>query len=381
MNARASFVDSPQLLPAASPRFSKRLVARHQLRLALVAMIMAAFQSPGLFGGTYVVNSTADEPDADPADGFCQTASGDCTLRAAIMQANFATGPNMITVPSGLYLLTRVGYDDDALVGDLDIKHDLTIQGAGSAATIVDGNGSVTHDRVFKILSPVQNVTLSGMTIRNGESLLLPNPTPTPAPILGGGGLYIEGAGQVHLNDVIFDSNTGQNGGGIYANFSSTGGSITMDNVILSANKVIAGGVGAGGGVFAHLPSSLSQLIIRDSQIFSNMADGTGGGVYVDGNSTAQWSIERSDIHSNTAASGGGIGSFVPLTVSDSSLHDNHATFDGGAMEAFAPFAIMRTTLNANSAGRFGGGIFDLQTSSNSSYLEFAHIEASTLSS
>src|SRR5947208_8337718 len=171
MNARASFLDSPQLILAAQPRFSKRLVGRHKLRLALIAMIMAAFQSPALFGSTYVVNSTADEPDADPADGVCGTASGDCTLRAAIMQANFATGPNTIIVPSGMYLITRVGYDDDALVGDLDIKHDLTIQGAGSGATIIDGNGSVTHDRVFKILSTVQNVTLSGMTIRKGESL------------------------------------------------------------------------------------------------------------------------------------------------------------------------------------------------------------------
>src|SRR5437868_1312945 len=319
MNARASSLDSPQLLFAAQPPFSKRLAGRHKLRLALTAMIIAAFQSPALFGGTYVVNTTADEPDVDPADGVCQTTSGDCTLRAAIMQANFTTGPNTISVPSGLYLITRVGYDDDALVGDLDIKHDLTIQGAGSGATIIDGNGSVTHDRVFKILSTAQSVTLTGMTIRKGESLPTPTPSPMPSPTptprtLGGGGLYIEGAGQVHLNDVIFDSNTGQNGGGIYANFSSTGGSIMMDNVILSANKVIAGGVGAGGGVFAHLPSSLSQLIIRDSQISSNMADGTGGGVYVDGNSTAQWSIERSDIHSNTAASGGGIGNFVPLT-------------------------------------------------------------------
>jgi CSLREA domain-containing protein len=380
MSARASYLDSPQLKLAAPPRFSKRLVARHKLRLTLIAMIMAAFLSPALFGSTYVINSTADEPDADPADGVCGTASGDCTLRAAIMQANFATGPNTITVPSGVYLITRVGYDDDALVGDFDLKHDITIQGAGSGATIIDGNGSTTHDRVFRIHSTVQNATLSGVTIRNGESLAQPSPAPTPTGIIGGGGLYIEGAGHVHLSDVILDSNTGQNGGGIYANFSSMGGSLELDNVILHDNKAIAGGVGAGGGVFAHLPSSLSQLSIRDSQIYSNSADGTGGGLYVDGNSTAQWSIQRSEIYSNTAASGGAIGNFVPLALSDSSLHDNHVTFDGGAIEAFSPLLILRTTLDGNSAGRFGGGIFDLQTSSNAVYPEFAHIEGSTLS-
>src|SRR5437588_3369665 len=301
MNARASCLDSPQFSLAAQSRFGKRLLGRHKLRLALIAMIMAAFLSPALFGSTYVVNSTLDEPDADPSNGICSsTPSGVCTLRAAIMVANFVTGPNTITVPSGTYLLTRPGYDDDALVGDLDIKHDLTIQGAGSGATIIDGNGSVTHDRVFEILSTAQSVTLTGMTIRKGESLPTPTPSPmpsrTPTPrTLVGVGLHIEGAGQVHLNDVIFDSNTGQNGGGIYANFSSQGGSLELDHVILHANMAIASGVGSGGGVFAHLPSSLSQLIIRDSQVFSNMVDGTGGGVYVDGNSTAPWSIERSD--------------------------------------------------------------------------------------
>ena len=187
----------------------------------------------------------------------------------------------------------------------------------------------------------------------------------------------------MHLSDVIFDSNTGENGGGIYANFSSQGGSLELEHVIVRANKAIAGGVGAGGGLYAHLPSSLGGFTVHDSQIYSNTADGTGGGLYVDGNSAAQWSIQRSQIHSNTAASGGGIGNFIPLTLSDSNLYDNHAAFDGGAIEAFSPYTISRTTLNANSAERFGGGIFDLQTAEippPGSIQNFANIEESTLS-
>src|SRR5437868_4529140 len=202
--------------------------ATHGRALALAFIFVAPASL--ILANNYVVNSSLDEPDADPSNGVCSsTPSGVCTLRAAIMLANFVTGPNTITVPSGTYVLTRPGYDDAALIGDLDIKHDLTIQGAGSGATIIDGNGSVTHDRVFQILSTVQNATLSGMTIRNGESLTLPSPTPAPAPVLGGGGLYIEGAAHVQLTDVIFESNTAQNGGGIYANFSATGGSLTLN--------------------------------------------------------------------------------------------------------------------------------------------------------
>ena len=50
---------------------------------------------------TYVVNSTADLPDADPADGICAAANGACTLRAAIMQANFTSGADTIILPAG----------------------------------------------------------------------------------------------------------------------------------------------------------------------------------------------------------------------------------------------------------------------------------------
>ena len=328
---------------------------------------------------TFTVNSKADTPDIDQLDGLCKTANGDCTLRAAIMQANFSAGSTVV-VPAGMYKLIRVHYDDDAVGGDLDITSDVTIRGAGSALTVIDGNGSVTHDRVFQVLSTAKNVTISGMTIRNGESLPSASPSPTPTGVVGGGGLYVEGAGHVLLSDVIFDSNTGQNGGGVYANFNSTGGSIEMDNVILRSNKALASGVGAGGGLDAYLPASQSQCILKDCQIYSNSADGTGGGLYVDGNATIQWSIEHTEMYLNMGASGGAIGNFVPLMLSDSSVHDNHATFDGGAMEAFAPSVILRTTLEANSAGRFGGAIFSLQTPSYPNYTDFCHIEACTLS-
>lgn len=342
--------------------------------LAIATLLLPVRAAIGL---TLTVNSTADEPAADPTIATCiSTPSGKCTLRAAIMVTNFYAGPHTITLPSGTYTLTRPGYDDGALVGDLDIAHDLTIQGAGSAATIIDGNGSVTQDRVFQVLPTAKNVTLNGITIRNGISMA------STVGTIGGGGLYIEGTAQVQLSDVIVDGNTGQNGGGIYANFSAQGGSLDMQHVVVRNNTATAGGVGAGGGVFASLQSGTSRIDIQDSQLYGNTADGTGGGLFVEGPSAAQWSLQRSQIYSNTAASGGGIGNFIPLMLSDSSLHDNHASMDGGAIEAFDAYSITRTTLNANTAGRYGGGIFNLQTGAivNANFSEFAHIEQSTLS-
>jgi CSLREA domain-containing protein len=149
----------------------QRCVAVAALLLAGWAAPLPARAAPAA-GHTYAVNSTLDEPDADPTNGICSsTPSGLCTLRAAIMESNFATGPNTILLPAGTYTITLPGYDDTALLGDLDIGQDLTLQGAGSDVTIVDGNSAVTGDRVFQILSTVQNVTLDGMTIRNGHAL------------------------------------------------------------------------------------------------------------------------------------------------------------------------------------------------------------------
>src|SRR6185369_11695995 len=112
---------------------------------------------------------------------------------------DFAAGPNTITLPAGTYVIERPGYDNNALVGDYDIGHDLTLQGAGSGATIIDGNGAVTGDRIFEILSTAEYVTLSGLTIRHGQSLS------STVGVIGGGGVYIEGAGHLTLSDVIIE--------------------------------------------------------------------------------------------------------------------------------------------------------------------------------
>ena len=58
-----------------------------------------AFLAPGT---TFTVNSTGDLPDADPEDGLCQTANGngECTLRAALEQANALAHPDKERIPS-----------------------------------------------------------------------------------------------------------------------------------------------------------------------------------------------------------------------------------------------------------------------------------------
>ena len=85
---------------------SKRaLKMRPQLAGLMVAVIAVAIigvaTSPVAYAATLVVNSTADAVDANPGDDVCADGAGNCTLRAAIMEANALAGPNIIILPTG----------------------------------------------------------------------------------------------------------------------------------------------------------------------------------------------------------------------------------------------------------------------------------------
>lgn len=64
--------------------------------LAAVGVVLAP--APSAFAASFAVNSTGDAPDDNPGDGSCETATaGQCTLRAAIEEANALGGDDQIT--------------------------------------------------------------------------------------------------------------------------------------------------------------------------------------------------------------------------------------------------------------------------------------------
>ncbi len=319
---------------------------------------------------TFVVNSTADTPDADVGNPACADANGNCSLRAAIMQANFDAGPVTVTLPAGLYLLTRSGDDDAAVLGDLDIADDLAIQGAGSGVTVVDGNGTVTGDRVFQVLATAKETSFSGLTIRNGKKVA--------NTFDEGGGLYWDGNGShLRLNDVVIDGNTARYGGGVYLNYSAVGDTIQMDHVIVHTNTATtgaAGGLGVNFGDFA-------QFDLRNSQVYSNTAY-EGGGLYFQSAPTPfgllSVQIDGAQIYSNTASLSAGFenhsgDSTVPIVLLNSRFDHNRADFYGGAIGNYGTLDIFTSTLEANSAAVRGGGLYDYEGGN-------VDIEQSTLS-
>src|SRR6266702_8570461 len=111
----------------------------------LLLLSPLAFAGP-IRAATFNVNSTADAVDANPGDTVCATAGGMCTLRAAIQEANALRGDDVINLLANTYTLTILGQGEDhAATGDLDINDTvnggkLTINGAGSTTTVIDGN-------------------------------------------------------------------------------------------------------------------------------------------------------------------------------------------------------------------------------------------------
>ena len=70
-------------------------------------MLLIGGLVPVVQAASFSVNSTADAVDVTPGDGVCETVTfGECTLRAAVMEANALAGHDSITLPAGVY--TRV---------------------------------------------------------------------------------------------------------------------------------------------------------------------------------------------------------------------------------------------------------------------------------
>jgi CSLREA domain-containing protein len=240
-------------------------MTKRQLFIALcVAGASLIFEFPAQ-AKHFNVNSTTDAVDANPGDGICATATGECTLRAAIQETNALPGADDIFVPGAVYTITIPGDEDCGAAGDLDITDDLTVRGAGAQATVVDGGGI---DRVFDV-SPSQpgcvagpatpNVTISGMTIRNGNVNADQNTS--------GGGILNTQSVFLSLIDVTVTGNSAVFGGGV---MNSVGASAAMEGVTLSDNSAAYGA-----GLYTR---DGGKVTVMNSTVSGNSATGGGGG-------------------------------------------------------------------------------------------------------
>ena len=251
----------------------------------------------------FTVNTTNDTVDANPGDGLARDASGNTSLRAAIMEANALGGADEIVLGAGTFTLSLGPSGDDAAVhGDLDVTGDLTITGAGAKTTFIDGAAA---DRVFEVLG--STVTMSGLTIQNGAAG-------------DGGGIRVDGSSSLTLRDAAVSGNTANStGGGILVS-----GTLTLERVTVDGNSAdVGGGIYVGNGASATL---------INATLSGNTAISTGGAI----STRSNVSITNSTIAGNTAVGAAGINKqgSVNATLKNTILANNTGSNASGALNS-----------------------------------------------
>ena len=284
-----------------------------------------------------LVNTTLDEPAADPGSQDPTTADGKISLRSAIQAANATGGLVGIDLPAGIYILTIPPTGaDDAASGDLNITTGLlNISGAGAATTIIDAGGI---DRALTVQAGTGRLGISGVTIANGSA-------PMVNGLATGGGAVRLDSGSLTLTscDIIDSTSTGPGGGAGAGIYVAPAAQLTLDTCLVSNNVASGpGGTATGGGLFV---AGGGRATLVNDNINGNAAagsgasnsDGEGGGLYNDGGQVA---LTGTSIGENKASAdadgvvsrGGGI-----FETGGGTLTLTNSTLDGNSAQGAVP--------------------------------------------
>jgi hypothetical protein len=380
---------------------------------SIVAIVAGLLVAPSAASATtFNVNSQLDEVDAT-ANCVCATASGACSLRAAIEEANSCqVDPvNEVILDPGVYDLTITGPGGDD-EGDLDITYNVDMKAARPGTVTVKALGLSTAGDPQRVLDVAVGASLAVRSIRleSGEEFVggvLRNLG--TAKLVGsdvykgfagspGAGGCIYNEGDLELYDLeVFDCETDGYGGGL-ANI----GTATAIGVVFRDN--VAVGSGGGIGNFGQLSLAKAQLRSNESGIFggalwtygtadvtdaemtSNTADyggavgvqssgvamlervivsdnvalTRGGGLRVSGANAELHAIELTCTANQAISSGGGCFGVTHglMTFANSSIHGNRARLGGGGISQFGTTELRDTTLYGNEAYQYDGGGF-----------------------
>ena len=331
--------------PTSRRRASRALLA---LGLTLLAGFGLSIRPPPAAAATltFQVTTTTDAPDASPGDGICADAAGQCTLRAAVQEADAQPSGSTITilVPAGTFPLK---------LGVLSLTaNTITVQGTG--ASTVDGRNA---SQVFNI-GPAASVTLGqlaiidgnaslGGGIHNAGTLTLTNSTVAASVANNGGGIYNnQGATLALAGTTVSQNVAGRDGGGIANN----GGTLQLSRSTVAGNKASL----AGGGIVDFFGTvSVSQSTIAGNAATGANSEGGGGIANGDGTLT----VDTSAISGNSTSGGtGGSAIFNILTTSVSNSTISGNTGPGHAVLNSDTMTLSYVTIAANSAGISNSG-------------------------
>jgi hypothetical protein len=234
--------------------------------------------------------------------------------------------------------------------GELVIDKNITIRGPGEPNLLTVWTGLIPLSfRIFHVM-PGRFVTIEGLTIYGGH------------PNTSGGGILNDQA-TLTINSCTVDRNfSGVSGGGI----SNQGASamLTIVNSNVTTNSASGTGGGLGGGI-----DNSGTVLIRNSSVSGNTVNvfpalhtGTAGGISNGGMMT----ISNSTISGNSAGiRAGGIINGGTMTITGSTVRGNSLVRPGygGGIFNGGPLTITNSTISDNSAifqaSSFGGGIYN----------------------
>ena len=274
-------------------RALRRWLFPHRLmRVATIARPHRRFTRPRLevledrtllTAHTYLVNLNGDN--GGPSGTMVTQFSGD--LRYCITQADLPQNAGSTITFSGSLNNTLTLEQ-----GELPISQNMTIAGPGSSTlTISGGFIPVTQanpfgspgSRIFDITSNTARVSISGLTLTQGNA----SPFQSLTPGNQGGDLF--NGGQLTLNNMVIENGMSQGiiggppgrGGGIYNGeggaVAGTNASLTITNTVITGNVAqgelnVFSGLGAGGGIYNDTGATLT--LAAGTSVTNNKAYG-----------------------------------------------------------------------------------------------------------
>ncbi|HET9483626.1 MAG TPA: hypothetical protein VFO79_06695, partial [Xanthomonadales bacterium] len=299
------------------------------------------------------LTTTADATDWNPGDGRCETAQNatepQCSLRAAIMEANAVPGTQTIEIPymPSPYQLTRSSANGGDF-GDVQISGRTLLIGEP-----LDGNNpelaldfpNGEPGRAIRVESSASFVRIRNLDI-TGQLL----------PFNGNGGLVSNASGKLVIEDSALS-----NGRAL-----GKGGAIHSTGELRLTRVNVTGSTAPIGGAVSFEPPSFDFLTLEDCRFSGNGgADTTDGG--------ALWltrglaGIDACTFDANRADRGGAIAALAAnfgLVVSNSTISGNTADLEGGGIWTASGLSINTSTIAGNQAAPgnnsagLGGGVY-----------------------
>jgi hypothetical protein len=254
-------------------------------------------------------------------------ADGKISLREAIIATNNTPGQDTVFLTAGIYTLSLAGNNEDnSATGDLDIRGNLTVVGAGASSTVINAAGL---DRVLEVIGGA-SAYVGGVTVTGGANANL-------------GAIHVQSTGTLTLSDSIVSGNimTGVSGGGI-----GNEGTAFLSKVRITGNLA-----DYGGGVY-----NIGVIVIANSTVDGNTADRDGAGIFTNAVGS-NLVVVNTTIANNAATSrAGGLWNAKAATLINATIAYNTASSGGGIYKSGSSTTSLRNTIIANNTASGGSG-------------------------